>query len=178
MTSVCTLQSGHHRRWNYHPSLRNLSPSPTGPLAHSDHFLSSHSPSAFQTLPGASKSWIFLEVLLRHELASSLIGFTPSRSCFLSSLKSQLSPSPFSNFQIFLGIFSLVVISSAILFLSYTLSEFLNFFTVILEESGDLRKAHAVSSYLQMSFQVVCTLSFFIHLLSSVVLLVCLCECF
>ena len=119
-----------------------------------------------------------LSGVLLHELASSLIGFTPSRSCFLSILQRQLSPSPFSNFQIFLGIFSFVVISSAILFL---LTHFLHFGISLLSFWRNLEEARENCTcflpYLSRCPSRWSALEFFIHLFSSV-LLVYLCECF
>lgn len=137
-----------------------------------DHLLSN---------PTRSLQVLDLSGVLLHELASSLIGFNSFKVMFPLFCKVSYLPVRLPTSRFFLAFSRWLSFHLPFFFSSYTLSEFLNFFTVILEESGrDLRKSTRVSSAIlkQMSFQVVCTWVFFIHLFSSVVLLVCLCECF
>lgn len=168
----CTLQSGHHRRWNYHPSPWNLSPSPTGSLTHSDHFLSSHSTIRFPTLPGASKSWIFLEFCCMNWLplwlALLLQGHVSSLFCKVSYL-----PVRFPTSRFFLAFSRWLSFHLPFFFFLHTfwIFEFLYcHFRGIWERS---EKTTRVSSAIlkQMSFQVVCT---WVFLFICSVLLFCL----
>ena len=94
-----------------------------------------------------------------------------SYSTTSNKMQSQLSPSPFSNFQIFLGIFSFVVISSAILFL---LTHFLHFGISFLSFWRNLEETRENCAcflpYVNRCPSRWSALEFFIHLFSSVLL--------
>lgn len=160
---LCILQSTCLRRWNYHPSPCNLSPSLTEPTAHSDQFLSSHSTIFFPTLPGASESWIFLEFCCVNWLpfwwALLLRGHVSSLFCKVSYLLVRFPTSKFF-FWHFLVCCHFFLPFFFFLHIFFCILEFLYcHFRGIWKRR---EKATCVSSaiFKQMSFQVVCTCVF------------------